>query len=152
MTTFTVPIRPRYGEVDSMGVVYHAQLLVYFDVGRTEYMRSRGLPYAALEARGFLLAVVEASIDYRRPSRYDEDLTLAVTLDDLRAATLVFTYELLGPEGGVRATGRTRLGCLNRSMRPTRLPADALAALTQGRTPGSTSSEDPPAPSRESAP
>ena len=152
MPPFTVPIRPRYGEVDSMGVVYHGHHLVYFDVGRTEYMRAQGLPYAQLEERGFLLAVVEASVDYVLPAKYDEALQLEVTLSELRAATVTFTYVLRGPEGDVRATGRTRLGCLDRSMRPVRLPADAREALGRGRDSAATPSQDPVPSSPESDP
>ena len=152
MSPFAVDIRPRYGEVDSMGVVYHAQHLVYFDLGRTEYMRAQGLPYAALEDMGFLLAVVDASVQYRRPARYDEELSLEVTVTDLRAATVTFGYALRGRDGDLRATGSTRLGCLTRSMRPTRLPPEALDALGRGRSEAAAPSEQPQDPSRESAP
>lgn len=131
MSEHVVPIRPRYGEVDSMGVVYHACYLVYFDVGRTEWMRAAGLPYAGLEARGFRLAVVDAGVRYLRGARYDEDLRLHTRLTEVGGATVTFTYELRGP-AGLLATGHTRLGCLDISNRPARLPADARAALSRG--------------------
>lgn len=143
---FSVPIRPRYGEVDRMGVVYHAQYLVYFDVGRTAFMRAAGLPYAELEERGSLLAVVSAHVDYRRPARYDEDLRLEVALDELRRASVGFSYALVrhGPAGReVLATGSTRLGCLDRTMRPARLPPDAHEILAEGRRTPPPPSETP---------
>jgi len=142
MGEFVVPIRPRFGEVDSMGVVYHAHYFVYFDVGRTEWMRAAGSPYAELERRGFRLAVVEADVRYLKPAHYDEDLRLAITLDVVRGASVAFSYELRGP-AGVLATGRTRLGCLNHDNRPVRLPPDALAMLRRGIQAASRPSEIP---------
>ncbi len=140
VASFYVPIRPRYGEVDQMGVVYHAQYLVYFDVGRTEFMRAAGLAYADLEERGSLLAVVSAQLDYRSPAKYDEELHLLVALDDVRRASVTFSYELhrgarpeMRPPASLLATGNTRLGCLDRSMRPARLPPDAYRILSEGR-------------------
>lgn len=135
MTSFSIPIRPRYGEVDQMGVVYHAQYLVYFDVGRTALMRAAGLPYADLEARGSLLAVVSAHVDYVLPARYDEPLRLIVRIDEVRRASVTFGYELRRGDasGELLATGMTRLGCLDPDMRPARLPADAHRILCEGR-------------------
>ncbi len=114
-----------------MGVVYHAQYLVYFDVGRTEYMRERGAPYAALEARGFQLVVVDVGVRYRHPARYDELLQLSTRLADLGPASVLFEYELRGPGGRLLATGHTRLGCLGSHGRPTRLPDDVFEALAR---------------------
>lgn len=132
MSEFVVPIRPRYGEVDSMGVVYHAHYLVYFDVGRCEYMRSLGRPYASLEADGYRLAVVDADVRYRSPAHYDDELSLAVWLSDVRWASITFRYELRR-QAQVLAGGSTRLACLDRSNRPTRLPSDVLSVLRAGR-------------------
>ena len=92
-----VTLRPRYGEVDSMGVVYHANYLQYFDVGRTEYMRERGLPYAEFEQRGYLLSVVDLGVKYRRSAHYDEALELVTRVASSSRATITFEYELLNP-------------------------------------------------------
>lgn len=140
MSEHVVPIRPRYGEVDSMGVVYHAWYLLYFDVGRTEWMRAAGLPYADLERRGYRLAVVDAGLRYLRGARYDEDLRLHTRVSEVGGATVTFTYELRGP-AGLLATGHTRLGCLDTANRPRRLPADAHAALAGGIPPAAPPSE-----------
>lgn len=133
MSDFIISIRPRYGEVDRMGVVYHAHHLAYFDKGRTEYLRSLGLPYASLEDRGCLLAVVEAKVQYLLPSHYDEELFLAVRLDHFGKASITFSYILKGPDDIPRATGLTRLGCLDPQMKPTGFPPDVLDLLQQGR-------------------
>jgi len=128
---FSVPIRPRYGEVDSMGVVYHGHYLAYFDVGRTERMRALGCRYADLEARGFRLAVVEVGVRYLRPARYDEDLRLGVSVTGVGGATVAFDYELRRGDEDL-ARGHTRLGCLDADNRPVRMPDDAAAALRRG--------------------
>jgi len=142
MSERVVPIRPRYGEVDAMGVVYHAHYLVYFDVGRTEWMRAAGIPYAGLEARGFRLVVVDVGLRYLRPARYDEELSLATRVTEVGGASVLFAYELRGP-AGLLATGHTRLGCLDRDNRPVRLPSDALALLRAGISAPSRPSESP---------
>jgi acyl-CoA thioester hydrolase len=142
MSEFVVPLRPRYGEVDSMGVVYHAHYLVYFDVGRTEWMRAAGTPYAEVERRGYRLAVVDAGVRYLRPARYDEPLVVAVTASEVGGASVTFTYELRGP-AGLLATGHTRLGCLDRNNRPVRLPPETLATLRRGIPAGRGPSESP---------
>ena len=140
MSDFEVPIRPRYGEVDSMGVVYHAHYLVYFDVGRCEYMRALGRPYASVEAEGFRLAVVEANVRYKLPAHYDDDLRVLVWLSRVQGASISFRYELRR-RATVLATGTTRLACLDVGNRPTRLPADLLATLRAGRNDPNEASE-----------
>ena len=133
VTAFEISIRPRYGEVDSMGVVYHAHYLAYFDVGRTEYLRALGSNYAELERRGFRLAVVDLAVRYLLPARFDDELRLAVRLTELGRASVRFEYELR--RGGVTlVTGHTRLGCLDVRNRPTPLPADTLACLRRAAT------------------
>jgi acyl-CoA thioester hydrolase len=132
MSEFLVSIRPRYGEVDRMGVVYHAHYLVYFDIGRTEFMRAHGASYASLEERGYRLAVTEAAVRYRRPALYDQELEIAVWLSRLGRATVTFRYELWDLEGSVLASGHTRLGCIDEAGRPTALPADFVASMGPG--------------------
>jgi len=142
MSERVVPIRPRYGEVDAMGVVYHAHYLVYFDVGRTEWMRAAGIPYAGLEARGYRLVVVDVGLRYLKPARYDEELSIATRVTEVGGASVLFAYELRGP-AGLLATGHTRLGCLDHGNRPVRLPQDALTCLRRGIQPGPSPSESP---------
>ncbi len=141
MSEFLVTIRPRYGEVDRMGVVYHAHYLSYFEIGRTEFMRSLGTPYAELETRGFRLAVVEAAVRYRRPALYDQELEVAVTLAQVGRATVTFRYELWDAEGAVLSSGHTRLGCMDEDNRPCALPRDVYSRLKAGMKPGTSSSE-----------
>jgi len=137
-----VTLRPRYGEVDSMGVVYHPHYLVYFEVGRTEWMRAAGCAYADLERRGVRLAVVDAAVRYLQPARYDEELRLVTRVTQIGGASVTFSYELRGP-AGLLATGHTRLGCLDSDNRPARLPPDARDRLGRGIRPGPLPSESP---------
>lgn len=135
-----ITLRPRYGEVDSMGIVYHAHYLVYFDQGRTELMRALGLPYAEVERRGFRLAVVDAGVRYLSPARYDDELQLDTHVETLRGASIVFGYALRrGDE--LLATGHTRLGCLDRENRPCAMPAELRALLHAGREAAAGTSE-----------
>ena len=138
-----VRVRPRYGEVDQMGVVYHAHYLVYFELGRTELMRELGADYAGIERRGLRLAVVEAGLRYLRPARYDEECLVETAVGEVGGARVRFDYVLRGPDGSVLATGFTRLGCLDRDNRPTRLPTDTRAALLRGRRGAPGPSEGP---------
>ncbi len=128
MSSHETTVRVRYGETDQMGCVYHARYLDYFEVGRTELLRSRGLTYRELEAQGILLPVVEATVRYHEPARYDDLLTLRTAVVKVGGASSDFRYELLR-ERALRAEGTTRLACLDRATgRPRRLPAGVARA------------------------
>ena len=91
-------LRVRYAETDQMGIVYHANYLVWFEVGRTELFRELDLPYTQFEEQGLGLAVIEASCHYRKPSRYDDDLVIITELDRLSARTARFKYQVYRDE------------------------------------------------------
>jgi acyl-CoA thioester hydrolase len=89
-------VRVRYAETDQMGVVYHANYLVWFEVGRVEMMRQLGLDYKDMERdEGALIAVVEATARYKAPARYDDELIVRTRLANVRASILRFKYEVL---------------------------------------------------------
>jgi acyl-CoA thioester hydrolase len=93
--TFKTRLRVRYAETDQMGVVYHANYLVWFEVGRVELMRELGFAYAQMEAEeGCALPVVEVNCRYRSPARYDDELVLETRLTSLRGPVLKFSYQL----------------------------------------------------------
>ena len=115
--------RVRYGEVDRMAVVYHAHYLVYFEMGRTEFLRSLGDSYARLEDAGTLLVVVETGVRHLRPALYDDHLTVRTRLTELRGARMRFDYELLRRDSTL-ATGFTVLAATGRDGRPRRVPAE----------------------------
>ena len=88
-------IRVRYADTDKMGVVYNGNYLRYFEIGRTELLRHIGVPYAQLEAQGALLPVIEAHIEYLRPARYDDLLTVRTTYAVDRSPVLRLAYEIV---------------------------------------------------------
>jgi len=89
-TTFRV----RYQETDQMGVVYHANYLVWFETGRTELMREMELPYIEFEKSGLLLPVLKAYCEYKHSARYDDQVTVITRLSSLQNVRLNFDYEI----------------------------------------------------------
>jgi len=124
-------LRVRYAETDQMGVVYHANYFVWFEMGRVELLRALGHPYRALEDSGWQLRVIRAECQYRRPARYDDELEVRTTGLLISPVRVAFTYELVRlVDGDVLATARTEHVPLNRAGRPCRLPGPLREALT----------------------
>lgn len=123
---YDTQVRVRYAETDQMGVVYHSNYVIYFEIGRTEAMRAIGIAYAELEARGYVLAVVETHMKHLASARYDDLLTVRTWLRDVTKTRLKFEYHVLRGET-LLTTGGTVLAFLGREngMRPVRCPDDA---------------------------
>jgi acyl-CoA thioester hydrolase len=119
--TDEILIRVRYAETDRMGLLHHANYIVYFEQGRTELLRKRGLSYKDVEDAGHFLVIVELSCKYKRPARYDDVLTLRTTVSKVTHVKIVHTYELLR-DGLLLAEGQTTLACVDRDGRPQALP------------------------------
>jgi acyl-CoA thioester hydrolase len=123
-------VRVRYAETDQMGVVYYANYLVWFEIGRTDLLRTLGGTYREMEADGLTLPVIEASCEYAAPCRYDDELTIVTRGRLLSPIRVAFSYAVERPDGVVAARGRTEHAAIARDGRPRRLPAllrDALA-------------------------
>src|SRR5579859_1715980 len=105
--TSSSTLRVRFCDTDLMGIVHHANYLSYFEMGRVDWLRRRGVTYAEWTERGFHLPVIEASVRYRAPARFDDDLVVESRLVDLRAASLRFDYRLTRGEQ-LLAEGTTR--------------------------------------------
>jgi acyl-CoA thioester hydrolase len=130
MSVSDLDLRVRYAETDQMGVAHHASYFVWFEAGRTEFIRGQGRSYAQVEEGGWLLVVVEAHCRYRRPARYDEVLTVRTRLEALRAATLRFGYELIRKaDGEVLADGYSVHAAVDRTGRPRRIPEEIRRLL-----------------------
>jgi acyl-CoA thioester hydrolase len=122
--------RVRYAETDRMGVVYHANYLVWCEVGRVEFMRARGRDYAGLEAQGTGLAVTEARVRYLAPARFDDPIRVVTTLTGVRSRSVSFDYEITHAESGVRlAAAHTDLVSIDRDGRLMAIPAEFRATL-----------------------
>src|ERR1700692_1457495 len=90
------PVRVRYAETDQMGIVYYANYLVWFEIGRVELLRSLGLAYSQMEIdHKLILPVVEATCRYRAPARYDDEILIETRPALLRGSVLKFAYRIL---------------------------------------------------------
>jgi acyl-CoA thioester hydrolase len=117
-------VRVRYVETDQMGVVYYSNYLVWFEIGRTEWLRDTGWTYRDMEAEGLSLPVIEAHCEYRLGARYDDELEIRTTGRQVSAVRLAFEYEIVRRnETAVLATGHTIHATLNRAGKPVRIPA-----------------------------
>ncbi|WP_119069205.1 acyl-CoA thioesterase [Rubrobacter indicoceani] len=116
-------LRVRYSETDAQRIVNNGVYLAYFEVGRVEWLRNAGFSYAELERDGYGFVVVKAEIEYGKPARFDDELTVRTTLLELRRASLSFAYKVLRGEE-LLVAGKTRHGCIDiASGRPVRIPA-----------------------------
>lgn len=126
-------VRVRYAETDQMGVVYHANYLVWFEVGRVELMRQRGLDYKRLEEEeGCWIAVVEATARYKAPARYDDELIIETRVLMVRGPVIRFGYRILrAADRHLLCEGETVHVVLGRDMKKRTVPrryADILHA------------------------
>jgi acyl-CoA thioester hydrolase len=116
-------IRVRYAETDQMGVVYHANYLVWFEVGRVELIRQMGQDYKSMEQEGFAIAVVEANVRYKSPARYDDELIVKTRIDHVRGSILRFAYGIYRATDDVLlCEGTTTHIVVDLSMKRTALP------------------------------
>jgi acyl-CoA thioester hydrolase len=122
-TPQTINLRVRYAETDKMGVVYHANYFMWFEIGRCELLRTIGKSYRDLEETGIGLPVIEAHCEYKSPARYDDELQVKTWGTLVSPARVEFRYEILRPaDGTVNAVGRTVHAAVDATGRPCRLP------------------------------
>jgi acyl-CoA thioester hydrolase len=128
--TIETTFRVRYAETDAMGVVYHANYLVWFEVGRGEYFRAIGQDYGLWEERGYLLPASEAYARFHSPARFGDLVTVRTWVEQIRSRGLTLSYEAVRADNGQRlASGWTRHICMDREGQACRLPPEML----QGR-------------------
>jgi acyl-CoA thioester hydrolase len=130
-STSSMEMRVRFCETDLMGIVHHGSYLVYFEAGRVEWLRRRGVTYADWANRGVHLPVVEAHVAYKTPSRFDELLVVETTLAELRSVSMKFTYVIRRGETTV-VEGYTRLGCIDAAHKLLRIPEPMREVLLAG--------------------
>ncbi|MEI7024779.1 acyl-CoA thioesterase [Paenibacillus sp. y28] len=146
------PLRVRYQETDQMGVVYHANYLNLFEIGRTELIRELGMTYRELEAAGLFLPVLEANVKFRQPAKYDDLILIHTRIADFSSVRIDFESqirrwegdtetktrdlppELLSPtaepQGDLLVSGGTMHMWLNRDWKPARIDKAAPALLS----------------------
>jgi acyl-CoA thioester hydrolase len=130
-TQSVVRIRVTYAECDRMGFLHHSNHLRWFERGREEFCRRRNAGYREMEDAGVLVVVVDATVHYRAPLRFEDQVDLRVRLTEVRHASLVFEYEMrrVG-DGLIVATGRTRHAFVTRDGRVLRASDEVRALLT----------------------
>lgn len=109
MQKHKISLRVRYAETDQMGVVYHGNYAQYFEMGRVEWLRNKGISYKELEEGGIMLPVVSLSMNYKKPAHYDEKLTVVTKLKFLGGVKIEFDYEILNEKGELLTTAHTVL-------------------------------------------
>ena len=131
MRESTSTVRVRYAETDKMGIVYYANYLVWFEIARTDWLRTTGWTYRSMEDEGYGLPVIEAHCDYKRSARYDDEVAITVTARLVSAVRLAFDYTVSRPaDGTLIASGHTIHAAVDRAGRPVRLPARVKDVLT----------------------
>jgi acyl-CoA thioester hydrolase len=129
--SFVHRIRTRFSETDAMGVIHHAAYLLYLEQTRVEFLRQLGHSYIEERQSGHDLAVLEASVQYRRPLHFDDEVEVHLHTGAITRTTFQLAY-LLTVGGEVRATAVTVHGCIHSSGKATRLPAWVAQELAEG--------------------
>lgn len=129
-------LRVRYAETDAMGIVHHSQYVIWFEVGRSSFMRHTGFSYADLERAGYHLRIAEVRARYVAPAFYDECLTVRTWLSHVHSRGLAFSYAIIRPADAAQdcseqtlVTGTTRLICTDSQGQVRRMPDEVRAVL-----------------------
>lgn len=130
MTVVTTTFHVRYAETDAMGIVHHSAYIVWFEEGRSHFMRAIGFPYSQVERMGYYFTVVEVKARYHRPARYDEAVTVETRIGELRSRGLTFVYRVLrAADGTLLADGYSKHVCIRHDGQVQRIPESLLALL-----------------------
>lgn len=130
MKSDKIQFRVRYGETDQMGFVYYGNYAQYFEMGRTEWLRKLGITYKKMEEDGIMLPVMNLNINYLKPAKYDDLITLKTTLTKMPSAKIEFSYEVFNEGNELLTTANTTLVFVNmKTNKPTRAPEYVLKKL-----------------------
>ena len=130
---FRMDCRVIYGDTDAGGVVYNANYLRYFEMGRTEMMRSLSLPYSKIEERGLILPLTESYLRYKAPARYDDLITIDTSLVEIKKYSCRFNYRIIkvleNEKEQLLVKGFTVHACINRQGKLTPFPDDLCQTM-----------------------
>ncbi|QCX38227.1 acyl-CoA thioesterase [Aureibaculum algae] len=130
MLNHEINIRVRYGETDQMKYVYYGNYAQYFEMGRVEWLRNLGLSYKKMEEFGVMLPVINMNINYLKPAKYDDLLTLKTTLTKLPGFKIDFAYELYNEADELLTKATTTLVFIDiKRNRPTKAPEYILEKI-----------------------
>jgi acyl-CoA thioester hydrolase len=125
-------LRVRYAETDQMGVVYHANHFIWFEVGRVEFMRQMGLSYVDMEKEGCHMPVVDARCRYKSPARYDDEIIVRTHIKYVRQSMVQFGYDLLrASDGEVLAEGDTTHILIDAQMNKVPIPEKCMKVFQE---------------------
>jgi len=123
-------VRVRYQETDAMGIVYHANYLTWFEIARVDMLDKLGAPYRDLEAQGYLLPVLEASLKYKKPAKFDDRLTVSASIRELPSVRITIHYEVL--RGNERLVlGSTMHAFIGKDGYPVKPPDAFMAKISE---------------------
>jgi acyl-CoA thioester hydrolase len=131
--TSRMDLTVRFCETDMMGIVHHANYLVYLEAGRVDWLHRRGVSYEVWARQGVHLPVVEARLRYRKAARFDDALVVESTCVDVTRVTVRFGYVILRGDDRL-CEGETLLACVGHDLSPKRLPADIAAVFRSAET------------------
>lgn len=127
MYTHQTKIRVRYAETDQMGFVYHGNFATYYEVARVEMLREMGVPYKTLEDKGFRMPVLSLKCDFISPARYDDLITIKVTVTQKPSVKMFFSFEVLNENNVLLNTGEMVLVFIDaNSGKPCRCPKEIV--------------------------
>jgi acyl-CoA thioester hydrolase len=119
--TGEIQIRVRYAETDRMGLLHHANYLVYFEQARTELLRQRGLTYKQMEDSGFLLVISKMEVKFKSPARYDDLLTIKTRVARITPVRIEHAYQVVR-DGQILCEATSTLACVDREGKLQALP------------------------------
>ncbi len=123
-------LRVRYAETDAMGIVYHTNYIVWFEVGRGEFFRQQGMDYADCEAQGIFFPLAEVYVRYISPARYGDLVKVKTWVEKVGSRSITFTYEVTRAETGqILATGWTKHICVDANNRVRRIPGKIIELI-----------------------
>lgn len=122
MHSCEIVIRPRYGETDQMGVIYHGNYFSYFEVARSELFRTLGYTYKKLEEDGIILPVIECNCRYIKPLLYDEEVVVKAQVEKLKGVRITVKYEIFRKsDRELLSHGFTSHGFVDKNMKPVKI-------------------------------
>ncbi len=130
MCSISTSLRIRYGETDQMGVVYHGNYAQFFEIGRIEFLRKKGISYKNIEKNNVMLPVVHLECNFKKPAEYDDEITIKTILKKTPSVKIEFDYEITNKNNEILTTGNTILVFVNmKTKKPMRCPEYILKKL-----------------------
>lgn len=125
--------RVRYAETDAMGIAHHSQYAIWFEVGRSDWFREKGVSYARCETEGVYFPVAELSVRFSQPAFYDSAISVHTRLSEVRSRSITLQYQVCDETGTLLATGHTRHICVNEERQTQTIPDWLRKVLEEDR-------------------